>query len=96
MATTQPNRLARDPTLPRHQEVGVDGEGYVHHLDRATNRVHRVGPAGRERVCELDRLGAKGGAAVEQYVYGYVGAQVGWADRVVTTRDLFGSPTAGL
>lgn len=84
MATTHPtpergtdrflNRLESDPTLARHQEIGVDAEGYVHHLDRATGHVHRVDAASRERVCDLGLLDAAGGAAVEAYVHEYVGA----------------------
>lgn len=73
--------------VPRHQFVGVDGEGFAHHLDRTTMRVHRVSVTGeRERVTDVVSQ-----SGVEAYVHDFVAVQVGWEDRIWTNRDVFGS-----
>ena len=89
MATTQPtveNRTAR--IGPQHKNLGIDAEGYVHHLDWETRKVHRIAPDGaRERV---SRLNEPAGNSMETYVHDFVGGQIGWFERTLTSRDFFG------
>lgn len=87
---------ATDATIrlaPAYQHLGVDREGFHHVLDRRRDVVHRVDPlaAKRERVTDLrsDKFGARGNA-VECYVHEFVGREIGWADRTLTCRDIFG------
>lgn len=81
------------PGLRQHVCLGVDAEGFAHHLDRATATVHRIRPATgtRERTTDLLARGEPAPAALETYIHDFVGGAVGWADRrKLTGRDLFG------
>ncbi|WP_251342408.1 hypothetical protein [Haloplanus halophilus] len=71
--------------LPQHVYLGRDREGYVHHLDRDANAVHRVEDAGeRERVTPL------GDAHLDDYL-AFVADEIGWTDRKqAATWDFFG------
>jgi hypothetical protein len=74
---------------PRHAYLGVDAEGYHHHVDRAARLVYRFDGAGQiERTTPLR---TPGDTDLERYVHDHVADAVGWADRpYVTTRDLHG------
>lgn len=81
----------------QHDYLGIDGEGYIHHLDRETFRVHRIEPdtGARERVSDLaaycNANDVLPGAATDIYVHDYIGDRVGWSERYSTTnRDVFG------
>jgi hypothetical protein len=77
----------------QHQYVGIDDDGYLHHLDRQTGTVHRVHPAQatRQRVVDLTERPERPADALEVYVHEYVADQIGWAVReLFTARDIWG------
>ena len=101
MSTTNPRAEKRtDPRLiAQHTALGLDAEGYIHHLDRDAGVVHRIDPetGARERRSDLaawvaERDYVAMGNAVDTYVHEYIGGSdgPGWADRDPTNRDVFG------
>jgi len=79
--------------LAPYKWLGRDRNDHDHVLDRKRDVVHRIDPltGERERVTDLyadDRL-AQRGDAVETYV-DYVADELGWADRTLLARDIFG------
>jgi len=101
MSTTNPRRKSStgSPRLaPQHTTLGVDADGYAHHLDRDAAAVHRIDPTTgrRERRSNLaewvaERDNVELGNAVDTYVHDYIGGEVGWSERTqLTNRDVFG------
>ena len=101
MSTTNPHQQSStdSPRLaPQHTTLGVDADGYTHHLDRDAETVHRIDTATgvRERVSDLAAWQAQRehvalGNAVDVYVHEYIGGEVGWGERdQLTDRDVFG------
>ena len=99
MSTTNPRAEKRTDTrlIAQHTTLGVDAEGYVHHLDRDAGVVHRIDleTGARERRSDLAEWVAardhvEFGNAVDTYVHEYIGAEVGWTERDPTNRDVFG------
>jgi hypothetical protein len=99
MSTTNPRAEKRtDPQLiAQHTALGLDAEGYIHHLDRDAGVVHRIDPetGARERRSDLagwvaQRDHVEMGNAVDVYVHEFIGDQIGWIDRDPTNRDVFG------
>lgn len=92
-SSTDSPRLA-----PQHTVLGVDADGYTHHLDRDAETVHRIDTetGARERVSDLAAWQAQRehvalGNAVDTYVHEFIGAEVGWDERdQLTDRDVFG------
>jgi hypothetical protein len=67
--------------LSRHTVIGRDQEGYRHHLDRESGKVHRMTISGtRERVVDLTTRDAPAAVSLELYV-DFVGQAVGWDSR---------------
>lgn len=83
------NRLF-DDLLTDHVFLGLDAEGYLHHLDRQTATVHRLTLDGRrERRTDLSVRECPPARALELYLR-FVGTQIGWDDRrKVTAADLW-------
>lgn len=70
--------------LPQHVHLGVDAEGYRHHLDRATNSVWRFEGSTVER---RTPLGAKD---LDRYL-AFVADEIGWQERYqIATWDIWG------
>jgi len=95
MSTTHSEaNKATDELLPTYRDLGVDAEGYHHAQDRRRGVVHRVDPetGDRERVSDLrlDHYAAPGNA-INAYV-AHVAEDIGWAERVPTDGDIFGTP----
>ncbi|ELZ35391.1 hypothetical protein C472_12675 [Halorubrum tebenquichense DSM 14210] len=84
--------------IAQHTTLGVDAEGFIHHLDRAAEIVHRIDPTTgrRERRSDLaewvaEREHVELGNAVDVYVHDYIGDEIGWSERTqYTDRDVFG------
>lgn len=76
-------------TAPQHAYLGVDAEGYHHHVDRDARLVYRFDDGGAiERTTPLNTLDD---TDLERYIHDHVASDVGWASRpYVTTRDLMG------
>jgi hypothetical protein len=96
MSTTTPSRQKSAGTdrrtalaPPRHAYLGVDAEGYHHHVDRDARLVYRFDTDGMiERTTPLR---TPDDTDLERYIHDHVAAAVGWADRrYVTTRDVWG------
>lgn len=94
MSSTNPSPTTGDTTdngidheyslLPQHVYLGRDTEGYVHHLDRDQNVVHRFEGGTRERVTPL------GDAHLDDYL-AFVADDLGWHERKqAATWDFFG------
>ena len=101
MSTTNPRSKSRTDTprlAPQHTTLGVDAEGYIHHLDRDAETIHRIDTdtGARERVSDLATWQAQRehvalGNAVDVYVHEFIGAEIGWSERdQLTDRDVFG------
>ena len=78
--------------LAPYKWLGRDRNDHEHVLDRKRDVVHRIDPltGERERVTDLYAAGdAHRGNAVERYV-DFVTDELGWADRVLLPRDIFG------
>ncbi|WP_238992116.1 hypothetical protein [Halorubrum distributum] len=99
MSTKSTGAKKRNDTrlIAQHTTLGIDAEGYVHHLDRDAGVVHRIDPetGARERCSDLaawvaERDHVALGNAVDVYVHEYIGEEVGWVDRDPTNRDVFG------
>ena len=100
MSTTNARAERRTDTrlIAQHTTLGVDADGYTHHLDRDAETVHRIDTAtgARERVSDLAEWvtthdDVELGNAVDVYVHEYIGAEVGWTERdQLTDRDVFG------
>jgi hypothetical protein len=85
--------------IDQHTTLGLDAEGYVHHLDRDAGVVHRLDPetGARERRSDLAEWVAardhvEMGNAVDVYVHEFIGGSdgPGWTERDPTNRDVFG------
>lgn len=99
MSTTELRGENRtDSLIAQHTTLGLDDDGYAHHLDRDARVVHRIDPATgcRERRSDLgawtdERPNKSMGNAVSVYVHEYIGGEVGWTERAqMTSRDVFG------
>ena len=101
MSTTNARAEKRTDTrlIAQHTMLGVDAEGYVHHLDRDAGVVHRIDPetGARERRSDLREWVAardhvEMGNAVDTYVHEYIGGSdgPGWVERDPTNLDVFG------
>jgi len=101
MSTKSTGAKKRNDTrlIAQHTALGLDAEGYIHHLDRDAGVVHRIDPetGARERRSDLAAWVAQRdhvalGNAVDTYVHEYIGGSdgPGWVDRDPTNRDVFG------
>lgn len=80
-----------DQMLPTHVLLGLDSEGFLHHLDRKSQTVHRLTVGGhrwgRTDLSVRDEVPAR---ALELYIR-FVDSSVGWDERwKFTADDLFG------
>jgi len=78
--------------LPAYEWLGTDRNGYDYVLDRKRDAVHRINltTGQRTRVDDLYGAGDDDRAdATETYV-DFVAARVGWVDRTIINRDVFG------
>ena len=81
-----PDRQYR--TVARHAYLGVDREGYHHHVDRDARLVYRFDATGA--VERTTPLRTPNDTDLERYIHDHVATDVGWAERsYVTTRDLW-------
>jgi hypothetical protein len=71
-----------DTSLRRHVDLGDDGEGYTHHLDRHSATVHRIDTrtGERERTTDLTVRDEPAPRALEIYIH-HVSQRVGWTVR---------------
>ncbi len=79
-------------TLPAYQWLGRDQDDHTHILDRKRDVVHRIDPLAGDRVRVYDLYAAGDdcrGNAIERYV-DFVDDELGWADRKLINRDVFG------
>lgn len=78
--------------LPAYQWLGRDQHDHTHILDRKRDVVHRIDVLTGKRVAVYDLYAAGDdcrGNAIETYV-DFVADRVGWADRKLLNRDVFG------